>query len=460
MIILAVVLSLLGLSSAALAGGGDWVSYTDETASRLAADSSVGDADTFEKDLAAGDLDNDGDADVLIARKLRFSNPGGLRNVLLINEGGVLTDRTDTLAPDMLDSTDDRDVAIVDVDGDGWLDAVTVTTFSEQPRVYMNLGEIGGVWQGLDWQPADDRIPAFSPPPKFCSVGFGDVTGDLKPDLFFVDYDNSLEDRLLINDGNGFFTDQTAARLTPLMSDSVFGTDAAILDVDGDGDGDIVKNNASGSSPPPGSQDPAVIVLYNDGTGVFDFRQEAYAQAPYMFEPGDFNNDQRIDLFVVDDDQDVYLLNQGNDLDGHVIWDSHTVTQSPKTIFFGGNTATGDLDRDGYLDVYVADVDTDIAGCDRQAAALQNQGDTPDVTILDPLNGASRPWMPTGTFDVLLLDVDGDDTLDIFAGTCTGNSIFIAPTLPFFADGFESGDTSAWAPLQPQPVVAPQFWHL
>ncbi len=30
---------------------------------------------------------------------------------------------------------------LADLDGDDWLDLVTVTTFAEQPRIYMNLGE-------------------------------------------------------------------------------------------------------------------------------------------------------------------------------------------------------------------------------------------------------------------------------------------------------------------------------
>lgn len=68
---------------------------------------------------------------MVIVRKVRFSTPGGKRNVLLMNEAAVLTDRTASLRPDFLDETNDRDVALVDVDGDGWVDMVTVTTVSE-----------------------------------------------------------------------------------------------------------------------------------------------------------------------------------------------------------------------------------------------------------------------------------------------------------------------------------------
>lgn len=439
-------LSLVLVPSVGLAGGGgDWITFTDETATRLVADPAVGTMDEEEKDFAVADLDRDGDPDVVVVRKVPFSSPGGKRNVLFMNENGVMTDRTATLAIDFLDTTDDRDIALADLNGDGWIDAVTVTTFGEQPRVYMNLGEVDGIWQGLDWDAKDARIPEFTPQtPKFCSVGVGDVTGDQRPELFFVDYDNGLEDRLLINDGNGFFTDETDTRLTALMSDSVFGTDAAILDIDGDGDNDIIKNNASGMFPPPGSQAPAVIVLYNSGSGSFDFRQVAYDDAPYMFEPGDFNNDGRIDLFVVDDLQDSFLLNQGNDMNGRVIWSELPVTQSPKTEDFGGNTVVADFDLDGFLDVYVTDVDTDAPGCDRTSVALQNQGNTPNISLIDPLNGGSRSWMPSGTYDVAILDIDGNGNLDIWAGTCDGHSIFMSPTLLIFEDNFEGGTTAGW----------------
>ena len=110
----------------------------------------------------------------------------------------------------------------------------------------------------------------------------------------------------------------------------------------------------------------------------------------------------------------------------------------------GGNVYLKDLDNDSYLDVVLADVDTDFQFCDGiQPVALQNQGDTPDVTILDPLNGVQPLWMPTGTFDFAVFDFDGNGWLDLWAGTCTGNRLYLNSHI--FADGFESGDLSAWS---------------
>ncbi|MEE8287218.1 MAG: VCBS repeat-containing protein, partial [Gammaproteobacteria bacterium] len=136
---------------------GDWIEYTNETPARLIADSTLGANDTKEKDYAWGDVDRDGDIDLVVVRKEIGSTLGRHRNVLFMNEDGALTDRTDdyaTAADDggqgFLDLTNDRDVALVDVDGDGWLDIVTVTTLGQglpktisHPRIYLNLKEVG-----------------------------------------------------------------------------------------------------------------------------------------------------------------------------------------------------------------------------------------------------------------------------------------------------------------------------
>ncbi len=424
-------------------GTTDWISFQDESATRIVAGPGLGMTDPEEKDLISGDLDKDGDMDLIVARKEPFSTPGSRPNVLFINEGGMMIDRTATLAPDFLDSTDDRDVVLVDVDGDTWLDVVTVTTFDDQPRILMNLGESGGQWMGLDYDAADNRLPTFSPGPQFCAVGFGDVTGDNKADLFFVDYNNNLEDRLLVNDGDGFFSDETAARLTPDMSSSDFGTDGHILDMNGDGWNDIVKCDTLGGS--------GIEVLYNDGTGNFDMLDVVNGNAPYMVEPGDFSGDGKPDLFVVSDNQDVFLRNLGNDPQGRATFTDQTVTNSPNTEGFGGNVKFADMDGDGILDVLVADVDTDFFGCDRQLVILQGQGPKPAVTYSDPFGGGGRNFTLNGVFDVEAVDLNGDGRLDLWLGTCTGNRIFINTTSgpAFFGDGFEDGTTDAWAQATP-----------
>ena len=143
-------LLLLAAAFAAPSLRAQWVSFQDETATRVNAPAGLVENDQQEKDYAWGDLDQDGDVDLIIARKSPFTSGGHFPNVLLMNEGGVLTDRSGTLTTSIvpgstafLDSTNDRDVVIADVNGDGWDDVITCTTLTagmpqyiRVPRVY------------------------------------------------------------------------------------------------------------------------------------------------------------------------------------------------------------------------------------------------------------------------------------------------------------------------------------
>ncbi|MCP3977272.1 MAG: hypothetical protein GY720_22515 [bacterium] len=57
-----------GLLIPAAAFGEDWLTYVDETDARISSDPSVGTDDVQEKDLAIGDVDQDGDTDLVVVR--------------------------------------------------------------------------------------------------------------------------------------------------------------------------------------------------------------------------------------------------------------------------------------------------------------------------------------------------------------------------------------------------------
>ncbi len=472
--------SLAALAAAICAPGvrAQWVSFDNQTTTRLVAANSLGAGDQQEKDYAWADLDNDGDIDLVCVRKEPFTTGGHFPNVLFMNENGVLTDRSAALTSatvpgsnGFLDATNDRDVVICDVDGDTWLDVVTCTTLTATmpkyirvPRVYLNRGNDGqGNWLGLLYDDPNriDDAP-WGGHHRFCSVAAGDVDGDGDVDLYFGDYQqggprpNDINDRLLINDGTGYFTDESAARMTPTMLESSFGMKVDIVDMNGDGKLDIVKDDALNAP-------QAVSISYNDTAthGVFGSYQLAYQNQPYHFNIGDLNNDNRPDMIVSDDGQDQYLFNLGNQANGTVNW-------SPTYAFsysgggdddgFGGNNLIVDLDNDGWNDAIIADVDVDIEGCARRCHIYRNLGNAPNVTLQEQIvNGQVVGGITTaalrGTFDVAVFDIDGDGFKDMVVGRCTGTEVYINTPPSGISFSYVNGLPGSLVPNLPTDLV-------
>ena len=434
----------LGLSASANAQNVDWASFQEDP-TRLSAPNSLGATDDEEKDYAWADLDKDGWIDLVSVRKQPFTTSGRRVNVLFMNENGVLTDRTAQYASasdvpgdqGFLTATNDRDVVIVDVDLDGWLDVVTATTITpnqpkslSHPRIYMNLGEVGGVWQGLVYQEA--RTPDWGTFPNMCGIDAGDVTGDGYPDLYFAHYQQSadvdLDDRLLINDGNGFFTDESAARMTTAMRGSSFGTTCSIEDFNGDGVMDILTVSGLGST--TGSSRVAIAYNNPNNEGFFNVLDEPFTGAPYHATAGDLNQDGMLDMIISDDGADRYMLNEGTDIFGRVEW-SADYTFGGGDLGFASNNLIRDLDGDGWGDAIIADVDVDIGGCGRRLQIYHNRGGTVGGFVTLREETGSGSWgaegLPRlfGTHDVAVFDLDNDGDLDLVVGTCDGTQVFM-----------------------------------
>jgi hypothetical protein len=418
-----------------LTASAQWVSFTDETATRLSlqpfADNPGGNpaADAEEKDLAVADLDRDGDDDVIVTRKRPFSNPGARQDILLMNESGILVDRTADLAPGFISTlTDARDIFVGDVNGDAWPDVVIANTFGEQPRLYRNAGEDGnGDWLGLVDE--STRFPVIAVPGdvsvlQFCALWGGDVTGNGAMDFYFSNYNPSspTTDVLFINDGTGNFTNETATRLGALAN-VAFGTSVEIHDADNDGDQDIVKISTLYDAPPfPIGQ----FILWNDGNGIFNTVpfQTLASNQPYMFAVGDMDNNGILDMYMEGDQQDHVLLGQSTNPDTSVNYSFETLQSSPRTGGFGGNTKMADLDNDGFLDVGVAPVDVDIQNCGAgdELALLRNDG---GGGLTDPWSGTGPQNFHTEAHDFTFLDLNSDGCMDMMQGLCTGWRMFM-----------------------------------
>jgi len=469
------------LAATASSAWGQWqTSFVDETASRLMM-SPAFQNDNLEKAYAVGDFDQDGDSDIAIFRKFPGSIQGGFPNLLLMNEGGVLTERTQEYgtASDVVGDlgmkapTNDRDVKAIDVNGDGWLDLVTFTTMSDQvnavigqPRVYINLGDdAGGAWQGFRFE--DARIPVMfsksgnAANPRACEGTLADLTGDGYPDIFFVDYDTpetsgtvcidlngdgdtsdagecqlspgetaskDYDNKFLVNWGDdpsgpgpGYFFDTTNTRFTTAQLASAFGNAVVAADMNGDGATDIVRINTL-----TGGQNVATLYAKPADLGnSFSGPDQATAGNPYALGVGDLNGDGKPDLVVVDDGKDKFLINTGNGADGFANFTSFTIADSLSE--FGNACRIADLDNDGRLDVMIADVDADLPpfcpNSNRRGHIYRNTG-LAGAGMLDEI-GQLIPNAKLGsTYDFAPIDIDGDGWLDLVILRCAGIDVW------------------------------------
>ncbi len=405
--------------------------------------------------FAWGDLNLNGWTDLVAVRRPVFTLLGKRTNVLLMNENGVLVDRTAAYASQatgvptfdlgFLTATSDQDVILIDVDGDGWLDVVTAVDLSSgdpkhlsHPRVYRNLGENqAGVWLGLQFENARipqllgaDGLPAS---PNFGAVAGGDITGNGFADLYFGNHADAggsgqsglgaFGDRLLANTGGGFFVDESTLRMQPGMLASGYNFAVEVADLNGSGLLDVTK--VSFAVPPL-----HVSSAYNDPSNPGFFQLFDAVLPPYEATSvtlADLNGDGRLDQVLPGTSLDRYRLNQGTDALGRVIWGSWTAPQflvSP-TIAFSGRARAADLDGSGRADVLIPDVFVAIPSFSGRMQVLHNRGGAiGGATELreERETADSSGWIGAKglfledlrrVYDVAIFDIDNDGDLDL-----------------------------------------------
>ena len=424
-----------------------WIDWIDETNTRIVVSNALGNddptaVDDQEKDLLIGDFDNDSFTDLIVVRKAPFSNPGAKTDLLFMNRNGVLEDETNLYAPEFLTiETDARDAIAVDVNNDTWLDVFIVSTFGDQPKLYMNQGnDLSGSWLGFIDESAT-RLPLLTLSIiQFCAGWSGDLTGNGAQDIYMINYDSSglSLDVLFINDGTGHFTEEAQTRLGALRNSS-FGTGVEFHDVDNDNDLDVVKNLGLNIIPPFNTK--GTIVLFNNGDGTFTNFYKLPGDNTYMFTAGDLDNDGLLEFYEVDDQAD-YV----NSVSGYVVDQSLTINQSflptDRTDNWGGNVKMVDLDGDGDLDVGLSSVDTDeppcLTGADRRYIIFENEG-LFGGNLIHPYGATMNPWN-VSTYDHDYIDINNDGYMDMILGGCDGYQVFIQDAPPLAVDDLSLND--------------------
>jgi FG-GAP-like repeat len=424
-----VVLMVAMTCGRSFAGGVVIPTFTDETTTRLIALANVGANDPSEKDYGIGDFDGDGDDDIIVARRNGFNGNNGspLPNVLLLNENGVLTDRTNVFALGLLTSNRSRDVVIADFDNNGFPDAMVANGPATAPVLLMNRGLDNGNWLGFDTRPGmlpnGFNVDAWT-------VSAGDIANDDDdfPDVFVGV--RSGTDRILINRGSlagewQGFADESS-RLGGNANTSAVRS-SAVVDINQDGDDDIIEDVTNPTA--------VLRIVSNNGSGMFTSApQTVISGAAYNFGLGDLNGNGTLDFYGVRNGVDQYRENLGPTAGDLIALGP--LFSAAGSNGFGAICRTGDLNTDGTDDFLVADLDQEFPqDCSRRLKIYLNSGVAPYLTNAYP---TPQPWTPNGTSDVALIDIDGDGDLDMFIGSCSGNAVFMqdgSPALSGDVDG-------------------------
>jgi len=370
----------------------------------------------------AGDLDGDGDADLIVEDAAR-------PNRLFWNDGaGRFTTVGETLdhVEPVVTSTAG---ALADLDGDGLIDALTPT------RVLLN--DPPGVLSVL---------PGTLPPTPADPFGFrgvsdialGDLDGDGDADAYLCcdpGQFGSDGDRIWINDGSAGFSDQTATRFTFGPETSYPSARARLTDLEGDGDIDLmVVRPADGGS----------TTYANDGSGVFALRD--YLSSGYSGAFGDFDDDGAPDYFQGADW--FYSANAlyRNDGSGSLTFDPTAIPAHGRPLTVQ-DVAVGDIDGDGDLDVYAprSPFQTQPPSVPQPAYVYVNDGaghfsDEP----------ARLPFALVGR-DPALVDLDLDGDADLLAS----RDAYLNNGHGFFhAAGGRVSDWDAWSAPFPSERMA------
>lgn len=319
--------------------------------------------------MKAGDLDNDGDLDILVSGHITPSTTSSESIVLYLNNGGFSFSTSIQLTTSFSGFSS---LGLCDIDHDDDLDIVYgIENTSNGIVCLFNLGS------GIFGTPVPQAV-TFSTP----------------RDLVFSDLDDDNDEDLLVagasglarldNDGQGNFT------LAQSLSNSNGNRSAFISDMNGDGSSDIITNTASG-----------IYIYLQNAMGEFMTGSLVFAQGNGNLSgkhvcAADLDGDGDIDIGAsVGDGRVIWFANDGTGALGP----EQMLLDRLSTIW---SVLTADLDGDGDNDML------SLSGTRGLTHWYRNDGggtlEPSLITSIGPLFGSTD-----------IADVDGDGDRDLVA---------------------------------------------
>ena len=386
----------------------DWVGYHGPVFTDVTETAGLG--ERWESRVAWGDVDNDGDDDLLL---------GG--RALLINQGnGTFSDNTE--AAEIKGSASGG--VFGDYDDDGWLDFYAISSGSEDKadRLWRNRGD--GSFE-------DVTVKAGNVFDDVSSEGaaWGDFNGDGYLDLYVANYEKpgedlgqGIRDRFYLNQGDGTFQEVADSMgMTPAFGRHLCGRGVNWGDYDNDDDQDIfVSNyrlqenllweNMEGKRAANAALRKGIAGVEHDGWWGHTIGSEW----------GDYDNDGDLDLITANLAHPRYIdfsnktclyENQGAPDWTFVNCRSEAGIKYEETH---SDPAWGDVDNDGFLDLYITCIYQNM-----RSFLYRNRGDGTfeDVTYMSGTR-AFNGW------GCAFSDYDIDGDLDLLVASGSGVKLF------------------------------------
>jgi hypothetical protein len=346
--------------------------------------------------IVAADVNNDGYVDIVTVsssnNEIRvFINSG----TGTFSGGGVSYASTGT-APNK--------IAIADINKDGRPDVIVSNSTSNNYTVFQNSGT------GTFSTTSTVSSGALTAP---SGVILSDINNDGYPDLIFTTSGSTAVSAMKNNAGGGYTFGAKSDYTTGAGPTAV-----AAADVNNDGKVDLAVSNGTANS---------VSILLNSGTGAFGAKTDyAVAAAPSVIAFADFNNDNKPDIVELSNTNSLHsvLLNSGTGTFANRI-DLSTPGSNAQS-----NIAFTDLNRDGYTDI-VAGI-----GSFAQFYVFTNQMNA-TVTSTGLANNSivvnGQGYFQTTTDTTAALQVQNSTGTNIFNVDTTNQRVGILNSAPSYA---------------------------